>query len=232
VTTWSRERIAQKQEVNRVPSPQFFNLPAEKQEEIVRASLREFAERGYDLASTNRIVEEANISKGVLFKYFEDKESLFFYVVNRALQDYVDALPAQDAASYNDPFDWLKDVTVRKIRFNQEHPLTYRLLVRIAKEPQHPVYAKVMDVLNLATQDYLAQVAALLPNEKLRDGLTWGQVFEVIGWISQGLLEKYIAQVPEAVDDHFEEFFQQAHDEMDLYFDIVKHGVYREVDNG
>ncbi len=214
-----------------MPSPQFLNLPAEKQQEIVRASLREFAERGYDLASTNRIVEEANISKGVLFKYFEDKESLFMYVVERALQDYVNAFPPQDAATFDDPFAWLKDVTVRKVRFSKEHPLTYQLLLRIAKEPQHPVYAKAMGATTLTTQQYLEQVAALLPREKLRDGLTWDLVFTIIGWISQGMLEKYIAQVPDADQDNFEEFFKQAHEELDLYYDIIKRGVYREVDD-
>jgi hypothetical protein len=58
----------QELEVKHVPSQQFFNLPKEKQQQIVQASLREFAEHGYDLASTNRIVEEAKISKGVVFR--------------------------------------------------------------------------------------------------------------------------------------------------------------------
>jgi TetR/AcrR family transcriptional regulator len=60
---------------------------------------------------------------GVLFKYFEDKESLFMYVVEMALQEYVEALPVQDVTSFDDPFAWVKDATIRKIRFSKERPL-------------------------------------------------------------------------------------------------------------
>ncbi len=216
-------------EVTRVPSPQFLNLPMEKQGQIVQASLREFAENGYDRASTNRIVEQARISKGVLFKYFDDKESLFLYVVEIALKAYVDAFPAEDATSFDDPFHWLKEVTMRKIRFSQKHPLIYRFLARIAKEPEHPVYAKVMDAITATTQQYMAQIAALLPPGKLRDGLRWEQIFFIVECMTRGFREAYISQIPDAVDENFEASFQRLHDELDVYLDIIKRGVYKEV---
>jgi hypothetical protein len=45
---------------------QFHKLNNQKQEKIIQAVLKEFAQYGYDSASTNRIVEHANISKGIL----------------------------------------------------------------------------------------------------------------------------------------------------------------------
>lgn len=209
-----------------MPSRQFLKLPAEKQEEILRASLREFAQHGYDGASTNRIVEDARISKGVLFKYFEDKESLFMYVVDRALQTYTDAFPTQDVLSYDSPFAWMKDVTFRKLRFSKERPLTYRLLMRIAKEPAHPVYAKAMGRVARSSEQYLAQVAEWLPNDGLRDGLTWKHVFALVNWITQGMVDQYVARLPEVVDEDFESAFEQVHTDLDLYLDIIRRGVY------
>lgn len=51
----------------------FENLPEGKRLRILNAAAREFAQSGYDGASTNRIVEYAGIAKGALFHYFKDK---------------------------------------------------------------------------------------------------------------------------------------------------------------
>jgi TetR/AcrR family transcriptional regulator len=212
----------------RLPSRQFFNLPAEKQEDILRACLREFALNGYDGASTNRIVEDAGISKGVLFKYFEDKESLFLYVVDRALHTYADAFPTRDVLSYDSPFAWIKDVTLRKLRFSKEHPLTYQLLMRIAKEPAHPVYAKAMGSVARVSEQYLSEVASWLPNDGLRDGVTWHHVFTLVKGITLSMMDQYVARLPEVVDEDFESAFEQVHADLDLYLDIIRRGVYKE----
>lgn len=59
----------------------FESLPAEKKKRILIAALKEFSEKGYEQASTNSIVKEAGISKGILFHYFKTKRDLYLYVV-------------------------------------------------------------------------------------------------------------------------------------------------------
>ena len=51
----------------------FNSLDEEKRQKILDAALMEFAEHGYEKASTNRIVKEAGIGKGMLFYYFKSK---------------------------------------------------------------------------------------------------------------------------------------------------------------
>ncbi len=63
----------------------FGRLPPEKQEAILAAAAHEFAERGYEAASLNRIIERAGSSKGSLYYYFDDKADLLRTVVERAL---------------------------------------------------------------------------------------------------------------------------------------------------
>jgi AcrR family transcriptional regulator len=62
----------------------FERLDAEKQEAILRVAADEFAERGYEAASLNRIIDRAGLSKGSMYYYFEDKADLFSTVVERA----------------------------------------------------------------------------------------------------------------------------------------------------
>ncbi|MDM5329601.1 TetR/AcrR family transcriptional regulator [Neobacillus sp. CF12] len=58
----------------------FMSLDSEKQNRIINAAIKEFAQKGYDSASTNEIVKEAGISKGLLFHYFQSKKQLFFFL--------------------------------------------------------------------------------------------------------------------------------------------------------
>ena len=58
----------------------FLNLKPEKQERILEAAIKEFADKGFEKASTNEIVKEAGISKGILFHYFQNKKKLFLFV--------------------------------------------------------------------------------------------------------------------------------------------------------
>ncbi len=59
----------------------FDNLDEGRQEEIIRIAGQEFAAKGYERASLNEIIDEAGISKGSLYYYFENKEDLFSTVV-------------------------------------------------------------------------------------------------------------------------------------------------------
>jgi AcrR family transcriptional regulator len=58
----------------------FFDLKTEKQDRMINASLKIFALKGYQHASTDDIVKEAGISKGLLFHYFGSKLGLYTFL--------------------------------------------------------------------------------------------------------------------------------------------------------
>ncbi len=64
----------------------FHNLEPEKQEAILKAAGEEFAERGYEGASINRIILRSGMSKGSVYYYFEDKADLFATTLERSTQ--------------------------------------------------------------------------------------------------------------------------------------------------
>ncbi len=63
----------------------FEKLEPEKQERILRAAGEEFAEKGYESASINRIIERSGMSKGSVYYYFEDKADLFATTLERSV---------------------------------------------------------------------------------------------------------------------------------------------------
>lgn len=65
-----------------MPKQTFFNLSEEKKQVIITVARKEFSRVPLYEASIANIVKDADISRGSFYQYFEDKEDLFFYVLN------------------------------------------------------------------------------------------------------------------------------------------------------
>ena len=63
-----------------MPSERFFKLSEDKQQRIIEASTDEFIASGMHDASINRIIKDADISRGCFYTYFEDKNDLFNFI--------------------------------------------------------------------------------------------------------------------------------------------------------
>lgn len=75
-----------------MPRPRFYRLPEEKRERILEAAAKEFSANGYDGASMNKLLEEAGISKGAAYYYFDDKADLFVTAVQHYSQELFDSI--------------------------------------------------------------------------------------------------------------------------------------------
>lgn len=64
----------------------FFDLKKEKQDRMINAALKTFALHGYRHASTDDIVREASISKGLLFHYFESKLGVYSFIYDYSVR--------------------------------------------------------------------------------------------------------------------------------------------------
>jgi AcrR family transcriptional regulator len=85
-----------------VARPRFDRLDPGKRRRILAVAAEEFAARGFDNASLNRIIDHAGISKGAAYYYFDDKADLFATVI----RDGMDAFrPPPDAALEVDALD-------------------------------------------------------------------------------------------------------------------------------
>ena len=64
----------------------FFDLKKDKQDRMINAALKVFALHGYRHASTDDIVKEAGISKGLLFHYFGSKLGCYTFVYDYSVR--------------------------------------------------------------------------------------------------------------------------------------------------
>ncbi len=62
------------------------NLDETRQKRLFESAAEEFAEKGFDAASLNRILERSGMSKSSLYYYFDDKADLFTTLIERSLE--------------------------------------------------------------------------------------------------------------------------------------------------
>ena len=84
----------------------FFDLKKEKQDRMINAALKIFGLNGYEHASTDEIVREAGISKGLLFHYFISKLGLYTFVYDYSVRYMILELGTGVAAEETDLFSF------------------------------------------------------------------------------------------------------------------------------
>ena len=65
-----------------MPSETFKNLDENKKQRLIKAAIEEFSRVSFSEASINNIINNANISRGSFYMYFENKDDLFKYILN------------------------------------------------------------------------------------------------------------------------------------------------------
>lgn len=85
---------------------------------IQDAALRLFARQGYAAVSMRQIASEVGVQAGALYNYTPDKQSLLFGLLQRHMQDLLEARATHDQSG--DAMVRLQDFTRFHIRFNLE----------------------------------------------------------------------------------------------------------------
>ena len=93
-----------------MPSSRFFKLPDEKRSKILRAVHSELAEFPVDELSINRIIHDADISRGSFYQYFEDKDDLLEYVFSDFRQVMTREIKASIERNQGDMFEVGMDI--------------------------------------------------------------------------------------------------------------------------
>ncbi|MBQ7535905.1 MAG: TetR/AcrR family transcriptional regulator [Stomatobaculum sp.] len=82
----------------------FLKLSEEKKQRILAAGFAEFARCPYRDASINRIIKDADISRGSFYTYFEDKMSLFCFILAELIGKFDEEVFGFLDKSRGDPF--------------------------------------------------------------------------------------------------------------------------------
>jgi len=70
-------------------------------QQIIDTTIRLISERGYAEVTTILIAQEANVSQGLIFHYFKDKETLILAVTQQKLREFAELLSKETSEEKN-----------------------------------------------------------------------------------------------------------------------------------
>ena len=134
----------------------------ERRQSILRAAREVFFEHGFHSSTVDSVAEQAEVSKGTVYLYFESKETILAHLLLEGLYELIEELEQACAAGEATSADArLRRLGWAYFRFFQREPLYFRFLMamdrgqfREAVTPQ--VYQEVLEAslegLNWAVQ--------------------------------------------------------------------------------
>lgn len=118
-----------------MPTLTFFNLAEEKKNRIIASAVEEFARVRFSLASINKIVKAANISRGSFYQYFKDKEDVYKYILELITKEKLRVLTENKHESeIPGIFTPILDTMPAIFKWVQENPLYNKIGFFLATE--------------------------------------------------------------------------------------------------
>lgn len=213
--------------------PSFIKVNEEKQRSIINAALHEFSIHSYDLASTNKIVKKAGISKGILFHYFGNKKNLYLYLYEYVLDTYSEATFADLDLTEPDVFQRYRQLISMKMNLVLQNPAFFNFMnkVHIEKSPEvlHEL-EQIQSVKEAYTYDkFLTGIDPSLFKEEI----DVKYALNTIRWVMDGISNRYNQQLKESNYDIevFHTLIDQCAVEMEEYFHFLKPLFYKNLNN-
>ncbi len=112
----------------------FFELKQDKQDRMINGAMKVFARNGYKRASTDDMVKEAGISKGLWFHYFGNKLGLYSFIADYAVRYMNMELAAMSNRHPEDYFETTLAVELTKMSVRKSYPYIPLFLSSMERE--------------------------------------------------------------------------------------------------
>jgi len=110
------------------------------------SAIKEFAERGFENASYNKIIERSGLSKGTVYYYFANKESLLRMALNEIVEQFISISDGLDLPETTEEF-WKIDSEYRGrvMNFILESPYQNSLYILFSNDQR--INSEISDII-------------------------------------------------------------------------------------
>jgi len=188
-------------------------LWASRQEEILDAAVKLFAEHGYSGTDTQLLADQLGVGKGTLYRYFPSKKHLFLAAADRVMRRLLETIDA-GIAEVRDPLESITIAIRTYLAYFAEHPESVELLMQeraLFKDRKKPTYFEHRDA---NSERWRALWRELIAAGRVRD-MPVDRIRDAIGNMVYGtMFTNYFTGRRESFDSQTEEIL-----------DVVFHGV-------
>ena len=168
-----------------VMNDKFFDLKSEKQDRMINAALKIFALNGYKHASTDDIVKEAEISKGLLFHYFTNKMGLYSFLLDYSAK-YMSFEFSRTIGEESDYFEFLEKLETAKLNVLRNYPYMNEFMSKSIAEAKADLDETGKGAIR-AYIDTVDRYKSKVSIPELKAGIDIEQLENMIGYTVKGL---------------------------------------------
>lgn len=203
----------------------FFNLEKEKQDRIINAATKEFARKGYDKASTNEIVKEAGISKGLLFHYFKNKKQLYLFLKDHLLELLAEEFYGDSTFTHPDIFVRIQQATLIKMALRNKYPDIFKFMTRVYLEDSPEVNVELEKWKTELAAVNINKVFAGIDTSLFREDIDARRAIKIITWAFEQYAEEEAAKARISPACEFD--LDTIYHELNEYFTIFRKCFYK-----
>ncbi len=196
----------------------FFDLKKEKQDRMINASLKVFAMNGYGHASTDDIVREAGISKGLLFHYFISKLGLYSFIYDYSVRYMMLELSTGVSKKERDYFELFCQIRQAQLQVMKNYPYMLQFLNRSREENVNEALVETQDRRDVLPERY-REIMEKADLSKFREETDVGLMTGMINYAADGLMKEHF------INDSFQP--EIYYEEVKRYLDMMKKLSYK-----
>jgi TetR/AcrR family transcriptional regulator len=203
----------------------FLNLDSEKQERIFNAAIKEFALKGYDRASTNEIVKNAEISKGLLFHYFKNKKQLYLFLFDYCYKIIADDFYQKINFNETDFFTRIRVAVMMKMELMAKYPDIFKFIEEAYLDDSPEIKAEIGKMVKEMNDINIGKIYEGIDVSKFRDDIDIHKIIKIITWTFEKISEEELFKAKLSPTHEID--YQKIRLEAEEYFEILTKCFYK-----
>ena len=166
----------------------FYALPEEKQNRIINAGFKVFAQNSYKKSPVNEIALEAGISKSLLFFYFKNKKDLYIFLLKKVEELTKETLMKATVSKCDDIFDMMYNGLLAKATMMKAYPDMSNFSIKAYYEKDPDVVNEVREIISPYTEMKSNPTIANLDLSKFKEGIDLRLMYQDMYLASEGYM--------------------------------------------
>lgn len=172
----------------------FYNLPEERQHQIINGALKIFSESSYAQTSTLAIAQEAGISKGLLFHYFKNKKELYLFLYEYCITNLLQEMEENKNHEEHDFFEIILQSQNLKCKMMKKYRYIYAYILRVYLEVDEEITSEIATFSKPFVEENFRNFFERIDAKKFREGVDIPLLFKSLQWCADGFMREALNQ--------------------------------------
>ncbi|MGX8833811.1 TetR/AcrR family transcriptional regulator [Amedibacillus sp. YH-ame10] len=194
-------------------------------DKILHAAILEFGSKSYEGASLNNVCNEYNISKGLIYHNFKNKDDLYLQCTSACFQKLSDYLSRIDT-NIKDVNTYLKNYLNLRVQFFHENPAYGQFFFHAILQPPKHLINQIKDIRKDFDAFNVIQFSNILQHVTLRQGITQEDSLMYFTYFQDMFHNDWGNKIYEGVD--FDTLMKEHETKLGKMIDMLLYGIVKE----